>query len=296
MKPDLSIVIVNFNTAAMTADCLQSIIDHQQNLKLEIILIDNASFDESLTLFKSKFGQKVKIVENQENIGFAAANNQGSKLAHSDNILFLNSDTLIIDNSLSKALSHLKEADLLTVKIKSKSGENQQAGGFGPNLFNLFLWAFFIDDLPNVHRIFKPYQISNLNFFNREQELDWVIGAFFLIKKSVFEKVGGFDENIFMYGEEMELCRRVKQSGFIIKYFPDCEIIHFGNGSSGGDRKNAIIGEFTALQYFFQKHGSKKVVGIVKLILKAAAGLRAVLFRMLKMPNFEVYEKIFYSL
>jgi hypothetical protein len=291
MQIDLSIIIVNYNTKDLTCDCIKSIKENTRDLKYEIILVDNNSNDGSVSAIKKNF-KDVIIIENTENLGFSKANNQGIQKAKSDEILLLNSDTKLNDNSIKKAFDYLKKADILTIRIKSYDGKNQQAGGYGPNLFNLFCWAFFLDDLPFMNRLIKPYQISNLSFFDTNHEIDWVIGAFFMTTRNVIDKIGLLDENIFMYGEEMEYCRRAKDAGFKIKYFAGPEIIHYGMGSSETG-EGAILGEYKALKYFFQKYGTNFSRVIAGFMIKSSIVLRIIIFNIIASEKAKIYEKAY---
>ena len=289
MPVDLSIIIVNFNTRDLTVNCIKSVINNTKDLRYEIILVDNASADGSLEAL-SKFD--IKIIRNSQNLGFSKANNIGIKEASGKAILLLNSDTKTHNNSIKEAYLKLKEADILTVKIKGEDGKNQQAGGFGPNLFNLFCWAFFLDDIPGLNRFIRPYQISDLSFFNQDRKVDWVMGAFFMMKRQVVKRIGVLDENIFMYGEEMEYCRRARDDGFKIKYFSQPEIIHYGMGSSESG-EGAILGEYRALKYFFSKYGNKITNFIIGVIIKLSIILRIVMFSLFDKNKARIYEKAY---
>lgn len=289
MKVDLSIIIVNYNTKDLTTSCIKSIMEFTKGFNYEIILVDNASTDGSVEEIEKL---DVKIIKNKKNLGFSRGNNQGIQIAQGQAILLLNSDTKIYNNAINQALDKLKEADILTVRIKSEDGKNQQAGGYGPNLFNLFCWAFFIDDIPFLSKLIKPYQISNLKLFNEDRQLDWVIGAFFLMKKEVVGRIGGLDENIFMYGEEMEYCRRARDAGFKVRYYSEPEIIHYGMGSSETG-EGAIIGEYRALKYFFKKYGNLLSNFFLNLIIKMSIILRIVIFSFSRPHKAKIYAKAY---
>lgn len=299
---ELSIIIINYNTKDMTRNCIESVVEHTTGLNYEIILIDNASSDGSAEYFENFcFGSDraarlaarqvpCHYIKNTKNLGFSKANNQGIKIAKGAAILLLNSDTKICDNAIGEAVLKLKTADILTINIKSENGKSQQAGGFGPTLFNLFCWAFFIDDLPIFNRLIRSYQISDLSFFEKDEKVDWVMGAFFLMKRKVVEKVGMLDENIFMYGEEMEYCRRARDAGFKIRYYHEPSIIHFGMGSAESG-EGAIVGEYRALRYFFQKYEDEWQNFILKIIIKISICLRILIFSLIDRPKSKVYEK-----
>ncbi len=293
-KVDLSIVIVNYNTKKLTAECVESIISHTKRLNYEIIIIDNFTTDESVNFLSKEFPD-IRIIANKQNLGYAKANNQGIKEAKGRAILLLNSDTKITKSDvLEKSVELLRKKDILTINIQAMDGHNQQAAGFGPNLLNLFFWAFFLDDLPILRNLVKPYQISSLKYFDTNHDVDWVIGAFFLAKREVFEKTGYLDERIFMYGEEMEFCRRARKNGYNVGYFCQPSIIHYGMGSAESS-DSAIIGEYQALKYFFQKHEPQWKNYILSAIIKASIVLRIIIFNLIRRKKAKIYAKAFYK-
>jgi GT2 family glycosyltransferase len=298
MHIDLSIIIVSYNTKELTENCIDSIINNTRVTSYEIIVIDNASTDGSVKMIdelSKKFSSPfplIQLIKNKSNLGYARANNQGIKAAKGKGYLLLNSDTIILENSIDEAYEYLKEADIFTINLKNEDMTNQQAAGFGPNMFNIFCWAMFIDDLPFMNRIIKPYQISDLKYFNETHEVDWVMGAFFLMKKEVVAKTGFLDENIFMYGEEMEYCKRARNQGFSIMYFHTPSIIHLGMGSSETSEA-AILGEYRALKYFFEKYYNIWRKGFLNTVIYASILLRIAIYSIINPNKAKMYEKAF---
>jgi GT2 family glycosyltransferase len=308
---DLSIIIVSFNTKELIKNCIESIIKNTNKISYEIIIVDNASNDGSVEYLndisrdKSPAGQRfaagnagrrlvptIKVIKNNDNLGYAKANNLGIKAAKGKAHLLLNSDTLILAGSIDKAYEHLKKSDILTINLKNEDMTNQQAAGYGPNLFNIFCWAFFIDDLPFLNRVIHPYQISNTSFFNESHPVDWVMGAFFMMKREVVEKIGFLDEKIFMYGEEMEFCHRAKLKKFKIMYYSAPAIIHFGMGSAESS-EGAVVGEYKALKYFFSKNHSLLTVKIINVLLKMSIVIRIIIYSVLGSKRTQIYAKAF---
>ena len=283
-KIELSILIVNYNTAQLLKNCLQSIYHAIQFGKLttqsEVIIVDNASNDNSVEILNKVFPQ-VHLILNKENLGFAKANNQAIKKAKGKYILLLNSDTKVDKSSLIKLLSMAKEKKEIGVvggRLLNSDGTFQQSMGFFPNLPQVFFWMSFLDDLSFLSTLLRPYHITNKDFYQKSQFVDWVSGACMLVKKGTIEKVGLLDEAIFMYGEEVEWCYRIKQAGFQVVYIPDAKIIHF-RGESSGEKFNAgIIAEFKSILYFYRKHKSLFQQHLVRIILKFGALLRILLF------------------
>ena len=278
----LSIIIVSFDTQKFLVDCLNSI--YKESSKdttdnIEVIVVDNASSDKSVELVKKNFPQ-VKLIENEKNQGFAKANNIGIKNAVGEFILLLNSDTILPPHTLESLLNYIKEnkdLDVLGIKLLNSDHSVQYSLGYLPNLFNILLWMTFLDDLPFLKKILPAYHISDKDFYDHKREVGWVSGAFFLIGKHCIEEIGSLDEQIFMYGEEVEWCQRLKNKGFKVIYSPSIEIIHL-KGKSGSGKYAGIIEEFKALEYFFSKHKPAWQKPLLRLILKVGALLRLILF------------------
>lgn len=266
---DLSVIVVSYNTNKILFDCLSTIFSNKDGISIEVIVVDNASSDGSPDMVKKEF-PGVRLIQNTQNQGFAKANNQGIKISIGRFILLLNSDTLITDNAFKKMVEWMdthKEVGVATCCLKNEDGSVQPTGGFFPNLPRLLLWQLFIDDLIPI----SPYH-PKLGFYNKERELDWVTGAFFMMNREIIKNIGLMDENFFMYAEELEYCYRIKKSGVKIYYTPQVSVIHLGFKSSS--KEKAILGEYRSLKYFYSKYYTKIEQFFASLILKTGALLR----------------------
>lgn len=276
---DLSIVIVNYNTKDHLINCLKSVFRHTHGLKFEVIVVDNASSDDSVAAVKAYAARKpIRVLPLDKNIGFGPANNRGAAAAKGDWLLFLNSDTLFNDNVLPRTLAKARSIPhlgALTCKLKNPDGTVQPTGGFFPNLFNLAAWMLFIDDLPYIDRLVKPVH-PKTHWYRRSWSPDWITGAFFLTPKEVFNRVGEFDENIFMYVEDTEICYRLKKAGLKVVYLSHPSIIHLGGQSSSSGF--GLVKEAEYLTYYFKKHHSPFSAAVASALIKLGALLRAVLF------------------
>lgn len=290
----LSIIIVSYKTKELLKNCLKSVFDSKIDFPFEVIVIDNNSEDGSIEMVKEEF-KKVKLVVNKENVGYGKANNQGMKIAKGEYVLLLNSDTEIIDNAISKMVEWLEGYEGVGVvgcKLLYRDGRIQQSAGFLPRLSKIFLWQTFLDDLPILRNLIKPYQVSDVDFYKKEHEVGWVTGAFFLLRKKVFEETGGFDEKIFMYAEEVEWCLRIKKAGWKIFYTPTASIYHIKSASPRDLNENAIISEYKGLMYLFKKHKPKWELRFLPLILKFGAFLRILRFSIIgDKEKVKIYEK-----
>ena len=287
MTPIISIIIVSYNTADITIDCLRSILLDKglKNTPYEIIVVDNDSKDDSLEKIKKLKLSNLTIIANKFNAGFGKANNQGQKIAKGNFILYLNSDTIVLHSAISQSLDWLcshPEASTCTAQLLNKDKTIQASGGYFPNLLNIIAWSIGLDDLPMVNKIIKPLHphtptfYTHDNFYQKDHQQDWVTGAFMLTRKEYLDKVGGFDENYFMYGEEVELSYRIKQctKNNQVWYLVGPQIIHLG-GASATSRLNPILNEYLGIISFFKKHKPFWQYKLIKLIIKINAFLRS---------------------
>lgn len=263
----LSIIIVNFNTKDLLRDCIQSIIrsiplNHPLSSNYEVIVIDNASTDNSVSMVKKEFPQ-VKLIKNKRNLGFSKANNQGIKKTRGEYILLLNSDTEIINNALKEIIDFAeskKDLGIAGPKLLNPDGRPQPSTAPFYTLPVTFLSLFGGD---------KFLRCSP----SKTAKVAWVSGACFLIKKSVTDKIGLLDENFFMYVEEMEYCYRAKKAGFQVYFYPQAEVIHHVRGSSKAGKQKAIWGIYQGLIYFYQKHFAPWQLNVLKFLLRLKAAL-----------------------
>jgi GT2 family glycosyltransferase len=275
---DLSIVIINYKTRDLTSECIKSVLKHTKKIKYEIILIDNDSQDDSVESIKKILGSQHTIISNKQNLGFAAANNQGLKVAKGKYILFLNSDTLILDNSLDKMIDWMdKNPDVAvsTCKLLNADKSIQPTGGFFPTPFRLISWMLFVDDMPILNKLTKPFH-PHKDFYLRKQNLDWVTGAFLLARTEVIKEVNGFSQDYFMYTEEVDLCYQIKKLGWQVWYLPSSAIIHYGQAS--GSSEKAIVSEFKGIKIFYQKNYGKLAYSSIRIFLYIGAIIRILIF------------------
>lgn len=265
--PKLSIIILSYNTKDLTISCINSIINLYKKEfndgKFEIILVDNASSDETVKKVKEHWQnfKQIRVVENKQNFGFSKGNNLGAKKAKGDVLFFLNSDTEIKDSGLLKMIEYLEkhqEVGVLGGKLINIDGTIQRSAGKFFNLWNVFLMLMGME------------RFGLLRFAKRQESyVDWVSGACMMIKKTLFEKIKGFDEYFFMYVEDLELCFRIKKYGYKTSFYPDIKILHKELGSS--NRSFAIINIYKGLLYFYKKHKSKLEYNLIKILLMAKA-------------------------
>jgi GT2 family glycosyltransferase len=247
-----SIIIINYKTKDITRDCLESIL-YNCDGDYEIILVDNNSSDASVNYLRQSFGDRIKIIENKSNFGFAKANNIGVKEAKGDYLFFLNSDTILHNNILKDFKDFIdKQSNIGIIAPKlmlEEQIEQKRAYGSFPNVFNIILDKF------------KKDKLYTEDIF----EVDWVSGAAFVMKKDIFLELGGFDENYFMYFEDVDLCKRIKALGLKIMVNRNIFLTHLGGKSIS---KSNVRKEhyYNSQDYYFKKNYGIIVMLLIKII------------------------------
>jgi len=259
MNPELSIIIVSWNVKELLEKCLKSIYKYKTDLFLEIIVVDNASTDKTIEMIKKNF-PKVKLIINDINKGFAKANNQGILASQGEFILLLNPDTEIIKNSLEKMMDFMKkhyQAGIAGCKHLNSDWTIQPSVRRFPNFWSLFfIFTKMAKIFPQIPTIYY-YLAKDLNL-KIAQPVDQVAGSFFLMRRKVIDEIGLFDENFFIWFEEVDYCLRAKKAGWQIWYNPEAEIIHYGGKSFNQIltfKKQKMF--FKSAKYYLQKHGPK---------------------------------------
>ncbi|MFZ2153261.1 MAG: glycosyltransferase family 2 protein [Microgenomates group bacterium] len=278
-NPLLSIIIVNWNTADITVNCLKSILTDKGLLDIpfEIILVDNASTDDSVKKVKQLQIKNLKLILNTENLGFGKANNQGINIARGNYLLLLNTDTIILHSAISQSLNWLSshpEAYGCTAQLLNKDKSIQPSGGYFPNIFNLTTLLLHLDDLPFVNQFVHPFHphspdfYTHDNYFQKDHSQDWVTGAFMLIRAEIIKKVSGFNEKFFMYGEEVEMCYRIhlQYPRLQLWYLVGPQIIHLG-GASATNPSQVFTREYLGIQTFFQMYRPVYQQKIINLLI-----------------------------
>ncbi|MDQ7090851.1 MAG: glycosyltransferase family 2 protein [Methylococcales bacterium] len=280
----VSIVIVNFNAGELITACIESIIKETRNNSYEIIVVDNDSSDESIAVIKNKF-PSVNVIETGANLGFAAGNNIGFEAAKGDYILVLNPDTLITDRAIDYSLTYLMdhpEVGVLGCKVLWETGEIQSTlirfPALTSILINLFIPYKIMRTLPYLGRSRYAGIDTNLH-----HDVDVVAGCFMLLPHVIIDEVGGMDDDFFMFGEEIEWCWRISQTGKKIRYYPENTIIHTGGGCSStlSYRKELLIAKGGLM--VFKKTRGALVATIANLLMLLRDGPRACIFLVCKL-------------
>lgn len=276
--PDLSIVIISFNTAQMTLECLQSVYDNQAGLSLQVIVVDNDSKDNSVAEIRRCFPD-VDLIANNYNAGFAAANNQGFEIAKSEHVLLLNSDTLVLGNVLKASLEYVKndpEVGAFGCRVLNTDRTVQRTCSQYPTNLNLLLKTLGLDHL-TFPRWFGRYFMRDWQR-DSERDVDVVSGCYLLVPAQVIQTVGSLDEDYFFFGEEADWCLRIKKSGWKVRFSPVGEIIHHGSVSAKKLQYKRDMLLTNGLIRFHVKNYGNFSAGITWLILFVFNLTRAVLW------------------
>lgn len=257
---DVSIILVNYKTPELTLSAIESVYQSISEYHYEIILVDNHSCDGIVERVRSAYPQ-VRVIGNEENAGFAKANNQGIRIANGRYVLLLNSDTIVRTDTLDVMVSFMDghpQVGASGCKVVLPDGSLDKACRRGfPTPSASFYYAFGFSKLfPNVPR-FNQYQLGYLDP-DESYPVDCLVGAFMLVRKEAIDQIGLLDEEFFMYGEDIDWCYRIKQAGWEIFYYPQTSITHY-KGASSRRKPFKIVYEFhRAMWLFHRKHYQKK--------------------------------------
>lgn len=269
----LSIVTLNYKKPDLTLACMASLYeqfheDFEANL-MELIIVDNDSQDNSVErlhdVIKKEKYKNVQVIANRENGGFGKGNNIGANAAEGEYILLLNNDTLVKDKGIRDMAEYMNKNEKVAIlggQLRNSDGTLQASVGKFYTLFYAFLLLLGMQKFGLLDR--SPDEIT---------EVDWVKGGLMMIRGDVFQKLSGFDEKIFMYTEDMELCYRAKQAGYKIMFYPNVMVTHAEHGST--NRSFAIVHIYKGLLYFYKKHKSYGEYLVLKVMLfgKAIAAI-----------------------
>ena len=231
LNKKLTIIIVNWNTEKLIIDCLDSIYENYVSSDWSVVVVDNGSIDNSVALIKEKFPQVI-LIENKDNCGFAAANNQALRDIASENFLLLNSDTLVLGDVIKKSVDYLEKNSKIGAmgcRVLNADKTTQYTCSMFPTLTNLLLQLFGLDKF-KIWSFFSRYQYKGWER-DTERDVDVISGCYLMVKSSVIDDVGLLDEDFFFFGEETDWCTRIKLAGWQLVFSPVGEIIHFGGGS-----------------------------------------------------------------
>lgn len=231
---DISIIIINYKSASLVLDCIESVYRHTKEHSFEIILVDNNSDDNCQQEVQAKYPATI-WVQMGYNAGFGRANNEGFKIAKGQFILLLNADTVIQDGAIDKCANLLKkhpEASGGGVQLLNPDGSNQISGAYDiKGGLNVLLPLPYTGKLIRWLGYVSKSTVPSITHFDDATEIHWIVGAFIMVKKTALEKSGGFDPDFFMYSEEIEWCYRLRKQGKLL-LFSEPKVVHLLGGTS----------------------------------------------------------------
>lgn len=281
----LSIVIVNWNTHELLKACLASVARHPPAGTYETLVVDNASTDASAAMVKREF-PSVRLIESGANIGFGPANNLGLAAARGRFVLFLNPDTEVMPETLDRALTHAEtdqRIGVVGVRQRDTHGRLQESCGHLPSLGTMTLQGLLGTLYRHGRTGLARRLAERLEFpimpvkglypafdFAKTQRVGWVMGAFMLVRREALDKAGGFDPYFMLYGEEFDLCRRIRSAGWEVSFLADAEILHHGGASTKDIPVRTDIMRCVAMIRYYQKHEGRLAAAVYRALIFAA--------------------------
>ncbi len=233
MTPEISLVIVSFNTRDLLRECLETVRKECAGIAAEIFVVDNVSRDDSAGMVEREFPE-VRLIRSDTNLGFAAANNRAFAEATGKYVVLLNSDAFPQPGSVRLSVEHMNR------EARVGLGSGRQVGRDGSWQPSPRMFPSLLNDFLSLSGLAARFPKSK--FFGRQNhtwepqdypmDTDWICGAYGIIRRSALDEVGFFDENFFLYYEEVDLCRRLKAAGYVVRYWPDVVVVHLGGESS----------------------------------------------------------------
>ncbi len=241
---ELSVIIVNHNTAEFLNRCLATVAS-QSDIDLEVFVVDNASQDNSLDIVRNNFPW-VRLIINEDNLGFARANNQALKISKGKYIYFLNPDTEVREGTFDKVVDFMDshpDVGIAGTHIVNPDGSFQSS----------------------IEQRYPGEKYAKRELKGLKGDIAWVLGASMIVRRNIVDSLGGFDEEFYLYGEEQDLCLRARKEGWAIGFVPDVVIVHWGGKS---ERNNLPVEvwrkKFEAELIFYKKHYSKRAIRAIR--------------------------------
>jgi len=258
-KSEVSAVVVNYNDKIHLKECLASLEGSSHITPLEIIVIDNNSSDGSQEFIKSHF-PRVKLIGNRENRGFAKASNQGIEQSQGDFLIFLNTDTILPPEPLSLILHEMKtNPEVGAVGPALSKGKNRYQVSFGKRMN---FWSELVQK-----GIFNLYYRIRLKHTREKREVGWLSAACLMARRKALEEVNFFDENFFLYFEDIDLCYRLRQKGWMQLYLPQAQVFHKGGATTSSLAITSRYEYRKSQLYFYHKHNSKFSLFLLRVYL-----------------------------
>lgn len=271
----ISIIIVSFNTVSLLRQCLTELFAHSAGLAMEVFVVDNNSHDHSAAMVRKEFPE-VRLIENSENMGFAAANNQAWAMSSGEYVLLLNPDAFVKEGAIQSTQEFMEahpDCGICGGRLVNMDGELDPSARRFPTALSKFLTLSGLRSRFPDSRFFAGHEFGGFDH-NSVIEVDWVPGTFTMYRQKMLEETGLFDDRFYIYFEETDLCRQAKEAGWKVYFLPTAEVIHVGGASSKTRKEHTFDeGAFQVLRFrmrsewlYFRKNG-----GIVAVWANAGA-------------------------
>ena len=277
----VTVIVVSWNTAELLDQCLASVAATTHGMHAEVIVVDNGSSDSSVAMVRERF-PAARLIQNSTNVGFGCANNQAAASSRAPYLLLLNSDAVLLPQTLEKMLSLTAShpsAAVVGARVLNPDRSFQASHVCFPGLWQQLLVVSGIGRL----LIRRQYPSCDPGTAVGSQPVDWVSGACMLVRTDAFAAVGGFDPAYFLYGEEMDLCFRLRQAGWEIWYEPNAVVIHHGGGSqtvATNSTREAML--YRGVVRFFRKHYGARQAALLSAEILAATAAKSLVHTVLR--------------
>ena len=254
-KPDISIVIVTWNGKKYALECLDSLRTLNSTLRIEVIVVDNASTDGTPEAIRESYPE-VRLIQNEANLGFAKANNVGLAAANGEFLCLVNSDVVVPPGCFEKMVDYMRahtDVGLLGPKMLSPTGGVGQSVNRLPTVWNYFCFALGLHVLVPNSRLFGGYIMASYPY-DKTEDVEVLTGWFWMVPRAALEQVGGLDERFFMYGEDLDWSHRFLKARWRVVFFAEAEALHYGAASSGQAPTRFYVEMIRANLQYFRKH------------------------------------------
>lgn len=286
---DCTVIILSYNTKDVTDECLSKVeasvayCEKELGNKVDVVVVDNGSSDGSADMIRSKYPH-VTLKALEKNVGYPKGNNIAMREAQTPYMLLLNSDSYVRVHTLADSLMYMQRhpgCDILSARLLYLDGSFQSFGGYLPTPFRTIRWAFGFESIPFFKRFMHPIYQRKQSFYRKERLMDWATTGFFLLRKKVYDLTQGFDESLFLYMEDVEWCRRIKDKNLKICYSPDIDIVHLGGFSAKKLPSANLLRRHAEGVLYFHKIHYPRAVRLVAFCLVLGFGIRALFFALL---------------
>ena len=293
----IGVVIVNWNTGGKLTACVDSVFSSEQRgwTLDRVVVLDNASDDDSFSRLESQCTEaKLELVQNHRNLGFAVACNEGARRCTADILLFLNPDTALTRNAISIAVGDMGKSlgsknggviSVVGIRILNERSETMRTCSRFPSIGNYLLHLSGLDQL----RCLRRWGRDMTEWDHKESRIvDQVMGAFFMVNRTQFMTLGGFDERFFVYYEEVDYCQRARKMGGIAYFDAAGTVLHHGGVSAAASSGMSLYYSWTSQVLYFQKHmghGAAMIVGLGTFLMEPIARVALSAFTRRRLPD-----------